>query len=918
MISLRGVIQHASVPKNSTDTKPNQAPPSASSSGSPLFDPLTTRPGEWVWTGHWSFGSLPPEDVIDPSAVYSGQSPPSASPPGGVSGVVGSKRRGGGRKRPLLGVRPFMYKFEKIVDAKNVMVPSSLIGESEDDDGEEDIESQQENTHGDGPNTGADKAEASNSLNDDEDDDDNDTRLQSPKKREDDVQQCDVQNQVSNQTAESLPAKQRIKNLDVDLENTSEDIATEKGDDEKKQKINQDKEISTTIEEFPMKDHSASKRAESDSKQFSDAKEHDEKQGTEEVKDENLHDESFKTDKIMSGSSFAEVEGGVFTDAARASYPDTCPIGGCWKGYFENISLQKRKDRLTSRVQETFHLFFNATPPPGARMAFELDENDDSSDVRNPNEGVLPKGYIHVRGAGNNQFGTFEIIGGFNVETGVLSCQRIYVTTTDGIGSKPEKDKHRDKTKVATTTTPMRKSYFTRKRPYRRPGYGSDDGRKKGVRGRKKRRIAPEETPNIDGETPVEEERTNHVPEISSSSQASLPTDENPPLRVQVPVATGKTQTMKRPSPTTKGVQSRKSKLAQQPNRKSIKGINSYHIDMPKTGNPDDARWRSAHFLYYLRHADDVSSSVSPNSSSPTLIAPSKTSYIVYEGEMNIGNNIRDGKGVCLYNNNMIYEGEWRNNKEHGHGSLFNGDRSQTIYVGDWEKGKMHGNGTYYYHAIGCEGKLEVGGSYTGEFKENTRHGVGKYSFNNGYSYEGEWRDNVPCGRGVFRWPDGSEYIGHWKDGRRHGMGKLIVSDGFVYDGMWVENAMEGKGKAVYPNGQQYDGMWLNGKRDGRGTLIFGNGAVYKGRFKEDCLEGQGTLKLDRNVSIPALCDSTEQDSKPDEVMNTKHDAISENEGENRTDTDKMVEKRDWMIPIEFQSDIGHIHQKAGFTTGGE
>ena len=37
----------------------------------------------------------------------------------------------------------------------------------------------------------------------------------------------------------------------------------------------------------------------------------------------------------------------------------------------------------------------------------------------------------------------------------------------------------------------------------------------------------------------------------------------------------------------------------------------------------------------------------------------------------------------------MIYEGEWRKNKEHGHGSLYNADRSQTIYIGDWERGKM-------------------------------------------------------------------------------------------------------------------------------------------------------------------------------------------------------------------------------------
>ena len=81
-------------------------------------------------------------------------------------------------------------------------------------------------------------------------------------------------------------------------------------------------------------------------------------------------------------------------------------------------------------------------------------------------------------------------------------------------------------------------------------------------------------------------------------------------------------------------------------------------------------------------------------------------------------------------------------------------------------------------------------------------------------------------------------------------------------------------------------------------VIIFGNGAVYKGRFKEDCLEGQGTLKLDRNVSVP-----------------TKQAVENETE---KPETNSTENKDDWMIPIEFQSDIGHIHQRAGFTTGGE
>jgi hypothetical protein len=60
---------------------------------------------------------------------------------------------------------------------------------------------------------------------------------------------------------------------------------------------------------------------------------------------------------------------------------------------------------------------------------------------------------------------------------------------------------------------------------------------------------------------------------------------------------------------------------------------------------------------------------------------------------------------------------------------------------------------------------LENVGKYDGEFKENSRHGIGSYTFADGSVYEGDWRDNVPCGKGIFRWQDGSVYDGHWKDG---------------------------------------------------------------------------------------------------------------------------------------------------------
>ena len=97
---------------------------------------------------------------------------------------------------------------------------------------------------------------------------------------------------------------------------------------------------------------------------------------------------------------------------------------------------------------------------------------------------------------------------------------------------------------------------------------------------------------------------------------------------------------------------------------------------------------------------------------------------------------------------------------------------------------------------------------------------------------------------------------------------------------------MEGRGTATYPNGQQYKGLFSRGKREGRGTILFTNGAVYEGRFRDDAIDGQGTMKMSQTTAAT---------SAPDEQ-----------------------EKQDFMIPLSFQSDIGHIHHKAGFTHGGQ
>ena len=74
---------------------------------------------------------------------------------------------------------------------------------------------------------------------------------------------------------------------------------------------------------------------------------------------------------------------------------------------------------------------------------------------------------------------------------------------------------------------------------------------------------------------------------------------------------------------------------------------------LPSDGDPLLARWRAAHYLYYQREEIDPEDGEG--------VPTSKVSIVVYEGEMVDG--YRDGMGICLYDNDTMYEGQWRKNK---------------------------------------------------------------------------------------------------------------------------------------------------------------------------------------------------------------------------------------------------------------
>lgn len=82
----------------------------------------------------------------------------------------------------------------------------------------------------------------------------------------------------------------------------------------------------------------------------------------------------------------------------------------------------------------------------------------------------------------------------------------------------------------------------------------------------------------------------------------------------------------------------------------------------------------------------------------------------------------------------------------------------------------------------------------------------GPYTLKNGATYTGQWLNNMRDGIGTQLWPDGSRYEGQWKNDKANGQGKLVHADGDIYEGQWVNDKAEGMGTYSHANGAYYEG----------------------------------------------------------------------------------------------------------------
>lgn len=284
----------------------------------------------------------------------------------------------------------------------------------------------------------------------------------------------------------------------------------------------------------------------------------------------------------------------------------------------------------------------------------------------------------------------------------------------------------------------------------------------------------------------------------------------------------------------------------------------------------------------------------------------------------------REGSGVTVFDNGSIKKGLWKNDvyvegsEQAFNDSIFKANKiavpvkSQALSNNTNNDSKPSGavtNNVTNNSKVEKENSvLEVktinydGGSiYTGTVKEGSKHGRGKYIWNDGSFYDGDWKENERTGYGLYRWTSGEVYMGMWLKGKRHGSaanrladgsvrkgiwvddvfqpgseskfkdsvfkarkieiikpivptyvgekiegsvkngkGKMVYGDSSIYEGDWKRGSYHGKGKYTWPSGSSYEGDWVDHKRTGFGIYRYKSGDIFAGEWVNNTRTGQG------------------------------------------------------------------------------
>ena len=163
---------------------------------------------------------------------------------------------------------------------------------------------------------------------------------------------------------------------------------------------------------------------------------------------------------------------------------------------------------------------------------------------------------------------------------------------------------------------------------------------------------------------------------------------------------------------------------------------------------------------------------------------------------------MRSVKGVYLFHNGSMYEGDWKEDKRHGNGTLV--DMHGNSYTGDWTNDMRDGKGE-----LTCrQRRLRLVDRETGD-----------------ESYPKQQRLISHTSERVKEAEEGINR--KTREEEEKNVEEEVVEEDVHYTGQMKCNQLEGSGTLSYGTGDNYKGMFHNDLRDGRGTYVFKNYSLY-------------------------------------------------------------------------------------------
>lgn len=196
----------------------------------------------------------------------------------------------------------------------------------------------------------------------------------------------------------------------------------------------------------------------------------------------------------------------------------------------------------------------------------------------------------------------------------------------------------------------------------------------------------------------------------------------------------------------------------------------------------------------------------------------------------------QNARNTFVFSDGATYLGQWRGNTRHGLGMMR--WRDGAVYKGQWRDNRADGKGQLQHVS---------GDVYCGEWRENVTHGVGVYYHRNAKKevtyYKGEWRNDMQHGHGVETWAQQCEYEGEFKAGCKDGFGVYTWPDGSSFEGKWSQNHINGPGLYVGTDGRQFRGQWKSGQIHGVGSNAWADGREYRGQYEGGQKSGFGEFE---------------------------------------------------------------------------